>query len=352
MHYAAGTPPSGLPPKLPLRLLEHSALRHPSSPAADAIRVLRVEVSGAPARVCATCGDGEYFPTMTGAPTNGGEYLASDAGAPTGKEYFASQTGRPTDGLERVASEARRAGGEYFPTKIGSLTGVEYFAGEAGRPTDDEEYSSTKAGRLPDGEYFSTKAGKPTSEEHSSSEAGRPADAGEDFPTKPGRPTGGEFSFGQAGKHAGGEYIPTVMGAPTADAGEYFASDAGAPTVGKSYFASQTGRATDGGQYAASEARPADGQYSPTKAGRSAPWAAAAHSVELPAAPLEEEDLYAALGERARTAGLVHFDSLRPGGFSFALQPGKRADDWVETLKPLGGGWCCVATPDRSPGHF
>ena len=37
MHYAAGTPPSGLPPKLPLRLLEHSALRHPASPAATLV---------------------------------------------------------------------------------------------------------------------------------------------------------------------------------------------------------------------------------------------------------------------------------------------------------------------------
>eukprot|EP00962_Isochrysis_galbana_P024350 scaffold7453_cov128-Isochrysis_galbana.AAC.5 len=151
MHYAAGTPPSGQPPKLPFRLLEHSALRHPASPAADPRRVLRVELSGAPARRCASCGDGEYF-----------------------------------------AAEA----------------------------------------------------------------------------------------------------------------------------------------------------------------GRTAPWAAAAHSLVLPAAPLREEGLNAMLGERARTAGLIHFESLRPGAFSFALRSGRRADDFAETLKSLGGGWCCVATTDRSPGHF
>jgi hypothetical protein len=151
MHYAAGTPPSGLPPKLPLRLLEHSALRHPASPVATPSRVLRVELSGAPARRCEACGDGEYL------------------------------------------------------------------AAEAGRP---------------------------------------------------------------------------------------------------------------------------------------APWTAAAHRLVLPAAPLDEESLQAALGARARTAGLIHFEGLRPGRFSFALRPGQRADDLTETLKSLGGGWCCVGTTDGSAGHF
>ena len=45
-------------------------------------------------------------------------------------------------------------------------------------------------------------------------------------------------------------------------------------------------------------------------------------------------------------APLLHFSSLRPAELQLAFPPAKqRAFD--ESLKPLGGGWCCVDPPSR-----
>ena len=66
-----------------------------------------------------------------------------------------------------------------------------------------------------------------------------------------------------------------------------------------------------------------------------------------------------ALGPRGQAAGLIHFESLRPGvlapnlwGSAPDAGPDSRARAFLENLKPLGGGWCCVTPEGRTPGHY
>lgn len=81
--------------------------------------------------------------------------------------------------------------------------------------------------------------------------------------------------------------------------------------------------------------------------------AATARSVELgPGEAVDEARLRRALGPHSATARLLHFESLRPGAVEPALPPQlRRAFD--DTIKPLGGGWCCVAPAVRGAlTHF
>jgi len=97
-----------------------------------------------------------------------------------------------------------------------------------------------------------------------------------------------------------------------------------------------------------------DGAYLPVQPGSPtlATQLQAGETVVFKAAPMPEGDVLRALREGATRTHLIHFESLRPGGFSVQLQSGKRSEDFMETMKWLGGGWCCVGTRDRSPGHF
>ena len=83
MHYIAGVMPQV--PQVPLRIIEHSALRHPSSPAHQPAEVMLVDVTGAPPpRACAHCGDddGAYLSPSA---------LASDA-LPSARATAAADT--------------------------------------------------------------------------------------------------------------------------------------------------------------------------------------------------------------------------------------------------------------------
>ena len=53
-----------------------------------------------------------------------------------------------------------------------------------------------------------------------------------------------------------------------------------------------------------------------------------------------------------KAAPLLHFASLRPSELQLRFPPAKqRAFD--ESIKPLGGGWCCVDPPTRgAPMHY
>ncbi|KAL1520276.1 hypothetical protein AB1Y20_023744 [Prymnesium parvum] len=50
---------------------------------------------------------------------------------------------------------------------------------------------------------------------------------------------------------------------------------------------------------------------------------------------------------------VLHFDNLRPSAFEVRLEPTARANMFDETIKPLGGGWCCVEPEKRGGvGHY
>ena len=71
----------------------------------------------------------------------------------------------------------------------------------------------------------------------------------------------------------------------------------------------------------------------------------AARAVTVAGGAVSETQLQEALRPHAG-APLLHFSSLRPAELQLAFPPAKqRAFD--ESLKPLGGGWCCVDPPSR-----
>ena len=79
--------------------------------------------------------------------------------------------------------------------------------------------------------------------------------------------------------------------------------------------------------------------------------ARARERVELPATMMDETTLRAKLQPYAERRHL-HFGSLRPAGFSVRLSAARR-DPFDETIRHLGGGFCCVEAERRGGfGHF
>ena len=81
----------------------------------------------------------------------------------------------------------------------------------------------------------------------------------------------------------------------------------------------------------------------------------AASHIELPgSAEVSEAQLYEALGSGApRRASLLHFDSLRvegQTGLRLAL-PEATKRKFEETIRYLGGGFCCVE-PEQRGAHM
>ena len=87
---------------------------------------------------------------------------------------------------------------------------------------------------------------------------------------------------------------------------------------------------------------------------------AGARTLQLPAGVMSEDEVKAKLGvHTATTTGLIHISSLRPhgGGLNLKLDAffsdRRRAQAFTETVKPLGGGWCCVEAERRGAfGHY
>ena len=79
--------------------------------------------------------------------------------------------------------------------------------------------------------------------------------------------------------------------------------------------------------------------------------ARARERIELPATMMDETTLRAKLQPYAERRHL-HFGSLRPAGFSVRLSAARR-DPFDETIRHLGGGFCCVEAERRGGfGHF
>lgn len=79
--------------------------------------------------------------------------------------------------------------------------------------------------------------------------------------------------------------------------------------------------------------------------------AKAAFSLELPSGDLSEAELVTRLAAHAERR-LIHFDSLRPDALSVTLAPA-HAKHFDETIRYLGGGFCCVEPEKRGAfGHF
>ena len=80
--------------------------------------------------------------------------------------------------------------------------------------------------------------------------------------------------------------------------------------------------------------------------------ARAATSVQLPAGPIElsEAQLKERLGPGGSSARLIHFASLRPGGLKVKL-PERAQRLFDDTIRALGGGYCCVE-PERRGAHM
>ena len=79
--------------------------------------------------------------------------------------------------------------------------------------------------------------------------------------------------------------------------------------------------------------------------------ARARERIELPAIMMDETTLRAKLQPYAERRHL-HFGSLRPAGFSVRLSAARR-DPFDETIRHLGGGFCCVEAERRGGfGHF
>lgn len=82
------------------------------------------------------------------------------------------------------------------------------------------------------------------------------------------------------------------------------------------------------------------------------PTGQAAHQVVLSSNSLTEEELVRELAPFA-SRRVLHFDLSRAKGFSFELEAVGRRRDFEETLKPLGGGWCCSEPEKRGGvGHY
>jgi hypothetical protein len=97
MHFVAGVMPQV--PQVPLRVLEHSALRHPASPAHDPAQVVLVDVKGAPpARACAHCADDDD-----------GAYLSPSVSAASAS--LPSRAAAAADTVAARSIAAARAGG-------------------------------------------------------------------------------------------------------------------------------------------------------------------------------------------------------------------------------------------------
>ena len=56
--------------------------------------------------------------------------------------------------------------------------------------------------------------------------------------------------------------------------------------------------------------------------------------------------------QQALEAPLLHFISMRPSEIQLRFPPAKQRA-FEESMKPLGGGWCCVDPPTRgAPMHY
>ena len=80
-----------------------------------------------------------------------------------------------------------------------------------------------------------------------------------------------------------------------------------------------------------------------------------ARSLEVAPGAMSDADVHTVLGSgTVGAAELLHISSLRPeGGLGVQLDLTRSRDPFVETLKPLGGGWCCVEpTVPRTFGHY
>ena len=73
-------------------------------------------------------------------------------------------------------------------------------------------------------------------------------------------------------------------------------------------------------------------------------------AVKLPAREVDEAEARALLGADGRD-GLVHISSLRADGFRVRLDE-RRRDAFTESMKPLGGGWCCIQAERGGFGHY
>ena len=73
-------------------------------------------------------------------------------------------------------------------------------------------------------------------------------------------------------------------------------------------------------------------------------------AVKLPAREVDEAEARALLGADGRH-GLVHISSLRADGFRVRLDE-RRRDAFTESMKPLGGGWCCIQAERGGFGHY
>jgi hypothetical protein len=82
--------------------------------------------------------------------------------------------------------------------------------------------------------------------------------------------------------------------------------------------------------------------------------AAGAPSLHVPGGVWSEDEVRKRLGEgEAAKAALLHVSSLRADGGLGARLDGARAHAFVESMKPLGGGWCCVEVEKRGGfGHY
>ena len=85
--------------------------------------------------------------------------------------------------------------------------------------------------------------------------------------------------------------------------------------------------------------------------------AAGAPTIDLPALEMSEAEVRAHLGSGSALgakASWIHLSAVRPdGGLGVRLDAGRERNAFVESVKPLGGGWCCVEAETRGAfGHF
>ena len=114
----------------------------------------------------------------------------------------------------------------------------------------------------------------------------------------------------------------------------------------------------DDGAYVSTAARPPHERASSTVAAvaLAATRRRGARTLQLPAAELSEADVVKRLGpgSPASGAGLIHLSSLRPDhGIGANIGSMRWRDAFLDTMKPLGGGWCCIDVEQRgAPGHY
>jgi len=84
-----------------------------------------------------------------------------------------------------------------------------------------------------------------------------------------------------------------------------------------------------------------------------APKPPAARRLALAGGEMSEGALRDALeAQQAEGAPLLHFMSMRPSEIQLRFPPAKQRA-FEESMKPLGGGWCCVDPPTRgAPMHY